>query len=132
MTERKIFFTKADGKVKAILNWRTRKDGDILLLSDTFNNEDMTLYHDLKDLGEDDQFIFDTFFPSKETTKLIAESEKESGDKRVGTLEVTINIEQLTKPQIAFLIQREMKTLLPSLKNMSKEDLVKLFLELVE
>jgi len=132
MTDKKIFFTKADGKVKAILNWRTRKDGDVLLLSDTFNNEDMTLYHDLKDLGEDDQFIFDTFFPSKETKRLIAESRKESGEKSVGTLEVTINIEQLTKPQIAFLIQREMKTLLPSLKNMAKEDLVKLFLELVE
>jgi hypothetical protein len=132
MTENKIFFTKADGKVKAILNWRTRKDGDVLLLSDTFNNEDMTLYHDLKDLGEDDRFIFNTFFPSKETKKLITESKKESGGKAVGTLEVTINIEQLTKPQIAFLIQREMKTLLPSLKNMAKEDLVKLFLELVE
>ena len=132
MTEQKIFFTKADGKVKAILNWRTREDGDLLLLSDTFNTEDMTLYHDLKDLGKDDRFIFDTFFPSKETRKLITESEKQSGEKAVGTLEVTINIEQLTKPQIAFLIQREMKTLLPSLKNMSKEDLVKLFLELVE
>ncbi|MBU0985842.1 MAG: hypothetical protein KKH68_01205 [Proteobacteria bacterium] len=130
MKAKSIFFTKASGAVKAILNWRTRTDEDAVLLSDTFDTEEMDLYQDFKDAGKDDQFIFEKFFPPKETIK--AGSQKVSDDKKEGTFEVAIDINRLTKIQLAFLIERQIKTPLSTLGNMSKEDLVKLFLELID
>lgn len=125
MTTNKIFF-KSGGKVKAILNWQTMKNGDALLLSDTLDTEHMNLYEGFKELGKDDQFIFEKFFSPQKTKKLLLAS------KKVDTLEVTIEIEQLTKSQLTYLIEREIKAALPTLKKMSKEDLVTLFLKLVD
>ena len=124
-TTNKIFF-KSSGKVKAILNWQTMKNGDALLLSDTLDTEHLNLYEGFKELGKDDQFIFEKFFSPKKTKKLLLAS------KKVDTLEVTIEIEQLTKSQLTYLIEREIKAALPTLKKMSKEDLVTLFLKLVD
>ena len=125
MTTNKIFF-RSGGKVKAIINWRTMKAGDALFLYDTLDTEHMNLYEELKNLGKDDQFIFDKFFSPTESKKLLVAS------KKAEALEVTIEIEQLTKPQLKYLIEREIKTTLPSLNKMSKDDLVTLFLKLVE
>ena len=74
-TTNKIFF-KSGGKVKAILNWQTMKDGDALLLSDTLDTENVNLYENLKELGKDDQFIFEQFFSPKKNKKLLLASKK--------------------------------------------------------
>ena len=118
MSDKTIFFTKTDGKVKAILNWRTRAKEDALILSDTLDTEEMALFYELKSSGEDEESIFDRIFPPHNPGQ--------------GPLQVTIAVDQLTKAQLAYLIEKEMQSTLPSLKKMSKEDLLKLFLDLTD
>jgi hypothetical protein len=106
-------FAKLDGKIKAILNWRLRQKEDDIVIAEELNTKEFNLYNEFKKSGKNDISIFNDLFPQKVESK-----------------QVLIEIDKLTKKQLIHLIINKMKISLPSLKNMSTEDLRALFVKL--
>ncbi len=109
------YFEKLDGKIYAQLNWKFRKKDDDLFVFKPLNRLEVSEYEELIKEGQDEEYIFNYLFPQKVIQK---------GKK------VSIKIEELTKKQISYLISQKLKISLLSLNKMSKEDLIKLYIEL--
>jgi hypothetical protein len=106
-------FEKINGKIKAVLNWRVRQKEDDIVIAEDLNTKEFKRYKELKETGKDDTLIFAELFPQN-----------------VCSGQVLVEIDKLTKKQLLCLILTRIKISLPSLKNMSAEDLRSLFMRL--
>ena len=107
-------FARINGKLQAILNWRVRHKESDIVIAEELNSKEINLYKELKKSGKSDTQIFNQLFPPK------VESHKQ----------VLIEIDKLTKKQLVYLIINKLNTSLPSLKNMTLEDLKELYIKL--
>lgn len=106
-------FVEIDGKMRAVMNYKRAMEDDAILLQELTQSEDLQ-YRSLKDIGRSDDTIFALLFsPDEETFPSIR-----------------INIDILTKRQLATLIAERLDTPLRTLTRMNKDDLKKMLASL--
>jgi|GEM_PF-6400553 len=106
-------FVEIDGKMRAVMNYQRAMEDDAVILQELTKSEDLQ-YRSLRDSGRSDDTIFAMLFsPDEETIPIIR-----------------IDIDILTKRQLAMLISERLNTPLRTLTRMNKDDLKKLLASL--
>lgn len=106
-------FVEIDGKMRAIMNYKRAMEDDAVILQELTQSEDLQ-YHSLRDSGRSDDTIFAVLFSADEET----------------LPSIRINIDILTKRQLATLIAERLGSPLRTLTRMNKDDLMKLLASL--
>ena len=108
--------SEINGRLYAVLNWQSRRDNEDVLVAAPLTGRQVRSYRALLRKGLTETQIFDRLFPQPE--------------KPAGKLEV--DVDMLTKKQLAELACRALGLKLPSMEKMSKKDLATLVVKLAK
>ena len=109
-------FTELGGKLYAVLNWHVRKDENDVMVAAPLDKKQQRAYVSGKRQGLSDSVIFRRIFPpSKKPTE-----------------KISVDVNALTKPQMAALIEKSLAIKAPTLLRMGKRDLKRLLMAVVK
>ena len=106
-------FVEIDGKMRAVMNYKRATEDDAVILQELTQSE-VLQFRSLRESGRSDDTIFALLFSTDEET----------------LPSICINIDILTKHQLATLIGERLNTPLRTLTRMNKDDLKKLLASL--
>ena len=115
------YFYKCANKIFVILNYRQRQSNNDAMVSIPLNSHERQVYKEFKKEGKSDSAIYRSLFFNK-----IPSTARAAGQK------VNIEIGELGKKQLVYLITRNLKTTFRSLARMTIADLRKMFIIIKE
>ena len=107
-------FAKINGRLKVIVNWRSRQSDSDIVIAEDLNTTEIDLYHKLKESGKEDEHIFNELFPKCD----------------IKILQSPMEIDKLTREQLIDYIRSKIDLSITSLELMLTEDLKKLCIKL--